>query len=346
VLRIPWALVTLDGELAPGSLGNSPAEANELYERYYDHLEGLGFACLSVDPEIVIADPEHRWGLAPFHYTQAVYDSVMNQVFASVGRERAPTPEQAAPTRVTVYGSPVARDAVDLASGPSMRLGDHILRTSLLAIGTDGATQFPQEVTGLSRATLRTMQMDFAGRLPSFIRATAEHTDVLLWDLSDERDGVTVLPDGTIITRSVDALEIPELSSIHAQGSHISFGSREHFDAWTSQARRFQRILKGAGVFAKTLVLDVPWAHLTIDGEETTSSGGLTAAEANRYFRRYINFLETLGFRIVKVSKNEVHADPDHRWGPAPYHYTQDVYELIVERVLTMIAPGRGGDRE
>ncbi|MDN5685481.1 MAG: DUF6270 domain-containing protein [Brachybacterium sp.] len=337
VLRIPWALVTVDGEPAPGSLGNSPAEANALYERYYEHLESLGLDCLSVDPEILVADPNHRWGLAPFHYTQAVYDSVMDQVFASAGRARDPEPSPVAPTRVTICGSPVARDVVDLAGRTTMQLNDHILRTSLLSIGTDAAALFPQEVTGLSRPLLRTMQIDFAGRLPSFIRATAERTDLLLWDLCDERDGVTVLPDGTVITRSVDALDIPELSTIHALGAHVAFGTREHFDAWTGQARRFQRVLKGAGVLEKTLVLDVPWATSTVDGEEIASSGGLTAAEANGQFRPYLDFLDGIGFRRVTLSPDEVHADPGHRWGPAPYHYTQDVYELIIERARAAI---------
>lgn len=332
VLRIPWAFVTSDGELAPGSMGKTPAEANALYERYYDHLESLGFSFVRVDPEILMADPEHRWGLAPFHYTRGVYESVMDQVFEAVGRTRESAAEPVSPTQVTIYGSPVARDAVDLAASKSMRITDHVLRTSLLSFGTDGAAFFPREVEGMPRAMLRAIQGDFAGRMPAFIRAAAEKTDVLLWDLADERDGVTVLADGTVITRSVDAFDVPEVRSIHEQGVHLAFGTRDHFVAWKAQASRFQRVLKSAGVFENTLVLDVPWARTTIDGEEITSSGGLSAEDANRQFRRYMDCLEGLGYRIVSLSPEEVHADPEHRWGPAPYHYTQDVYELIIER--------------
>ncbi|MGP9706990.1 DUF6270 domain-containing protein [Brachybacterium sp. AOP24-D1-21] len=338
VLRIPWAMVTNEGEAAPGSMGKLPIEANYLYERYYDHLVGLGVRTLEIDPELLIADPQHRWGLAPFHYTQDAYDAVMQQVFESAGRTLEKIPEPAAPVRVTIYGGPVARDAIDLAAGRGAKITDHVSRNSLLSFGTNGAAMFPQEVTGVTRSLLRALQTDFAGRMPSLIRAAAEKTDVLLWDLTDERDGVSELADGTILTRSVDGLEIPEVRSIHEGGAHIAFGTQEHYVAWKGQARRFQRVLQSAGVFDKTLVLDVPWARTTIDGEEITSSNGLSAEEANRHFRRYVHYLKALGFRIVSLTENEVHADPEHRWGPAPYHYTQDVYDLIVERAFEAVA--------
>lgn len=333
LLRIPWALVTTEGEAAPGSMGKSPIEANALYERYYAHLESLGVRSLEIDPELLIADPEHRWGLAPFHYTQSAYDAVMQQVFDNCGRTLEKEPEPVTRTQVTIYGGPVARDTVDLAAGKSMRIVEHVPRSSLLAFGSNGAAIFPQEVTGISRSLLRSMQTDFAGRMPSLIRAAAEKTELLLWDLADERDGVSVLSDGTILTRSADALEVPEVRSIHEQGKHLAFGTQEHYVAWKGQAQRFQRILKSAGVFEKTLVLDVPWAHAMFEDEEVTSSGGLAVEHANRHFRRYLHCLKALGFRIVSLSPDEVHADPEHRWGLAPYHYTRDVYELILERV-------------
>lgn len=345
VLRIPWALVTTEGEAAPGSMGKSPIQANALYERYYDHLAGLGLRALEIDPELLIADPEHRWGLAPFHYTQDAYESVMQQVFADAGRTLEKEPEPVVPVRVTIYGGPVARDAIDLSAGKAVKITDHVSRNSLLSFGTNAAAKFPKDVTGVTRSLLRTIQTDFAGRMPSLIRAAAEKTDVLLWDLTDERDGVTALDDGTILTRSVDALEIPEVRSIHDEGTHIEFGTQEHYVAWKDQARRFQRVLESAGMFEKTLVLDVPWARSTIDGEEITSSNGLSADHANRHFRRYLHYLKALGFRTISLTDDEVHADPEHRWGAAPFHYTQDVYDRIVEKVFAAL-DSEGSDQQ
>lgn len=334
VLRVPWALISTEGEPTPGSMGKSALEANALYERYYELLDALGFTCLEVDPEQLLADPEHRWGFAPFHYTQDVYEAIMRQVFAGAGKTLLTPEREVAPTHVTVYGGPVARDAVDLSASRSMRVIDHISRSSLLSFGSNGAALFPQEVSGVSRSLLRSMQTDFAGRMPSRIRAAAEKTDVLLWDIADERDGVTVMPDGTVLTRSVDALDVPEVRSIHEQGKRIAFGLQEHYVAWKDQARRFKRVLQSAGLFEKTIVLDVPWASTAVDGEEITSSDGLPAEQANRILQRYLHYAKALGYRTVSLTAEEVLADPEHRWGPAPYHYTQDVYDLIIERVL------------
>lgn len=37
----------------------------------------------------MLADPEHRWGLAPFHYTQDVRDEIMQRVLADLDARRA-----------------------------------------------------------------------------------------------------------------------------------------------------------------------------------------------------------------------------------------------------------------
>ena len=104
--------------------------------------------------------------------------------------------------------------------------------------------------------------------------------------------------------------------------------------AWKAQAQRFQRILKSAGVFEKTLVLDVlvgshhvRWRRGHLERWAGGRARGIGTSVAT------CTSSNALGFRIVSLSPEEVHADPEHGWGPAPYHYTQDVYDLIIERV-------------
>lgn len=85
LLKAPWALVMKDSTLARGSFNLMPAEANALYERYYEVLENLGVKTVEPDPATLIGDPDHVWGAAPFHYVPEFYQSILDGIEAATG---------------------------------------------------------------------------------------------------------------------------------------------------------------------------------------------------------------------------------------------------------------------
>lgn len=85
LLKAPWALVAKDSTLARGSFNLMPAEANALYERYYEVLENLGVKTVEPDPATLIGDPDHVWGAAPFHYVPEFYQSILDGIEAATG---------------------------------------------------------------------------------------------------------------------------------------------------------------------------------------------------------------------------------------------------------------------
>lgn len=244
-------------------------------------------------------------------------------------------PEDSAPqVRVTVYGSCVARDTVDLAGSEHFDVVAYIARQSLLSADHDASPRFPAEVEIDSEFQRRMMAGDFAGNLEERLTEAAPETDVLLWDLADERHGVHLFEDGSVVTRSIDVVRLPEMLSAIEGARHIPFGTDEHFELWSPRAEKLRDTLVELGLFAKTVVLRVPWALVTADGRSTPWSMGTSAREANDAYHRYYERLDKLGFRILELQPLGVLADPDHRWGLAPFHYTQDVYEEIVAKVL------------
>ena len=119
---------------------------------------------------------------------------------------------------------------------------------------------------------------------------------------------------------------------------HIPFGEDEHFTLWAPRAEKLREVLRELGLFDKTVVLRVPWALVTTEGKSTPWSMGTNAREANAAYHRYYEHLAGLGFRILELQPLGVLADPEHRWGLAPFHYTQDVYGEIMQRVLSDLA--------
>lgn len=80
VLEVPWALRTTEGAPTPWSMGVRAGDANARFARYYATLHDLGVRTIALPPESVLADPGHRWGLAPFHYAPGVYAEVLRRL--------------------------------------------------------------------------------------------------------------------------------------------------------------------------------------------------------------------------------------------------------------------------
>lgn len=246
-------------------------------------------------------------------------------------------PDDAPLVRVAIYGSCVARDTVDLAGSGKFDVVAYIARQSLLSAGNDASARFPSEVQIDSEFQHRMMAGDFEGNLEERLGDVADTADVLLWDLADERHGVHAFEDGTVVTRSIDIVREDEVLAVVDEARHIPFGTDEHFALWAPQAEHLRDRLEEIDLLARTTVLQVPWALVTSDGRSTPWSMGTSAREANVAYLRYYEHLRELGFRILELQPLGVLADPEHRWGLAPFHYTQDVYEEIVERVLASL---------
>lgn len=235
---------------------------------------------------------------------------------------------------VTVYGSCVARDTVGLASGDRFALVEYVARQSLLSADSDASAHFPQDVDIESPFQERMMSGDFAGNVVARIEGAAAETEALLWDLTDERHGVHLFDDGSVITRSIDLIRQEQVLAIAEQGRHIPFGVDEHYEAWAARADVFADRLRQMGLFERTIVLQVPWALVTSEGRPTPWSMGWRARDANEAYRRYYEHLRGLGLTVIELQPLAVLADPEHQWGLAPFHYTQETYDEVARQIF------------
>lgn len=233
---------------------------------------------------------------------------------------------ESTPTWVTILGSCVSRDTLETMPRNEWPIDGYLARTSLISAGTDASANVPEKLNGSSKFQLRNVWNDIRGDLVATLRGKT-NSSVLLWDLVDERHGVYEFPDGAVITRSIDVLAIPELVEAVKNARHIEFGSDEHFWRWSGAAGMFVGALSAFGLKERTLVLAADWAEKDVAGNSTPWSMGKAAPEANRQFQRYYEHLEQLGLRVVRFQ--ELTADPEHRWGLAPFHYTPETYAAI-----------------
>lgn len=80
----PWALLDKHGNKAhyPGA-GYSPDWFNETVQPYWARIEYHGIPVARVPQHDAIADPDHQWGPAYFHYVPATYQAQLEAITAT-----------------------------------------------------------------------------------------------------------------------------------------------------------------------------------------------------------------------------------------------------------------------
>ncbi|GAA1155864.1 DUF6270 domain-containing protein [Ornithinicoccus hortensis] len=243
-------------------------------------------------------------------------------------------------TGVFIWGSCVSRDTFEHIDPATHQLVHYVARQSAVSAATP-AVQLIKHPALESKFQQRMVTGDFASNLERELTRHADRIDLIMIDLVDERLGFYVLPDDSVVTRSVELIRAGGEEMLPVGSRHVAFGELEHYQRWqrsiTWTSDLIQRLLPDAEV----VLLDIPWAASSSSGEPTPASFGINARKGNRLFRRYAKFAEkALGARAIRIPASQVSSGPTHPWGVAPFHYTEDVYLRIVKQ-LTGAASGR-----
>ena len=240
--------------------------------------------------------------------------------------------------RITVYGSCVARDVASEMEQRGWSVERYIARQSLISAGR------PADVGDLDLSLLRSsfarrsFLSDMVGNLEAQLTAVASYTDLLLWDLTDERLGVLETAPGTFLTRSTEALTAGLYEGLPAR--FLELGTAEHLHLWRPALLRFHSLLQRLDLASKTILINVPWATSTTSGMSTVPSWGQTAMEANWVMTRYVDLVrQETDIRILHVPDELVVADDAHRWGAAPFHYAGTLYSWVADELEVAQAP-------
>lgn len=240
----------------------------------------------------------------------------------NVSTSNAPSVSFSSSPRLTIWGSCVSRDMFQYVL-PQFRPELYVARQSF--ISADNKVAPPPIKHGLdSKFQARLLEGDFAGNaLESIINSAPE---VLLLDLVDERLGVLAHEDG-FITRSKELLSSTWWNEVKS-ADWIKFGSMRHFNLWKPRAELIINLLRSELPDTRIYAFDVPFALRDLLEKHTSPSLGRTASSWNRQYRKYFKTLSKQ-LEIITISPTDAIAHPNHKWGPAPFHYVQSTYEKM-----------------
>ncbi|WP_449465785.1 DUF6270 domain-containing protein [Stenotrophomonas humi] len=231
--------------------------------------------------------------------------------------------------RVFILGSCVSRDALEQAPG-EYEVVTYLARTSLASVGllpVDDA-EVRDAVARLPSAFQRRMLVNDLDKTTLSAIAESAH-DIVLLDFIDERFDLIVSGDSLFSLSG----ELKNTGFEPGERDVITPGSEEFLERWIAGLERFL-----AAVDPATIVLNKAyWADVFPDGSDASSPGWIRSN--NAFLKQLYDALEARwALRTIAYPESIVLADPDHKWGRAPYHYALPFYEHTLQSLRELAA--------
>ncbi len=228
--------------------------------------------------------------------------------------------------KIAIHGSCVSRDFAEFMSWP---VSNYQARSSFATKSTDSV--------GFDESCLMGISSPFQQRMVRWdlLKRKFDVGDgvFLMIDLIDERFDVYLVGESSV-TRSKPFHDCGVLESISGQKIRLERGGDEYI-------RLFK---EGLAVFSEWV--DVPiilhranWASLmrTEQGDEAMENIIQIERENILLERLYSLAENALNPILVVESSSLLIADPNHKWGLAPFHYIPEYYEEIDRQVIAFL---------
>jgi hypothetical protein len=237
-------------------------------------------------------------------------------------------PSNEAVLRVLILGSCVSRDILNFAENGQIKLADYFARSSIASIASDPCH--------LEESAYKSISSDFQRRMvrrdlcKTFLDDVTHHEDfdIILIDLIDERFDLYEMSPGSIVTISSEFLMTGALTSSDRSSERcIRSGSERHRELWKAGISRLFTILAEHGVADRVTVNKVFWADRLEDGTPLPEQDAQQRIAANDLLAWMYKELEqyVAAPRWMTFAESAMLGSPNHRWGIAPFHYS-DVY--------------------
>lgn len=230
----------------------------------------------------------------------------------------------------------MSRDVFTLLQRNGHQLVHYAARQSLVSASYRADTNLVDHTLFSSKFQLRSVLDDFEGTLFGRLRDRSLEFDVLLWDLIDERRGLLVLQDGSIVTNNWELEATGQIKLLPIK-EIIEFGSDRHFALWKTGVERMFTALRDRGGTENQVVFIAPqFARTTVQGTPLTSTQSIHSPEwLETEYRRYSDHIRERypDVSFIKLDDRSIVADEEHIWGCTAYHFSKNTEELLASAI-------------
>lgn len=247
--------------------------------------------------------------------------------------------------KIAIFGSCVSRDTAEFMSEAEVIA--YVARHSVTSL------EFPHGTAGIDLSELtsafqkRMVTSDLKGSGIERIVKNANDLDIVLIDLVDERRGFWKFPDGSTMTNSIEVESCGAARAARREGARlVEFGTDEHFLRWRTGFGRLINELKIAGLWEKTIFLDIEWAG-AVDGAQHPQNDGIAnlgrrwrrlqrgSREAGRELSRGRGLADAWqSMRNIRPTEAEEYADRAHSANSDYIRYRKEAQSLTASSVV------------
>lgn len=234
-------------------------------------------------------------------------------------------------TTVSIWGSCVSRDTIDLATTYSgqLEVTSYSARQNWIS-ATSAPIPYPGDNLP-SKFQSRMLKGDFESSAISTLIDHEPKSDAIILDLVDDRYPTVMLSNGQRFTLSNEALAAKLRDGFPDQRTtHV--GSEEHAQLWVDAAQHVGASL--APFMGKIFVFGGPWAAVDTDGNAVRPPFGRPVEEWNRINAWFMGQLKGLGFNVIELPEELAVSDANHRWGASPFHFIPEAYDYWAGKML------------
>jgi hypothetical protein len=229
--------------------------------------------------------------------------------------------------RVFIYGSCASRDAFELDINGQFEVIDYYARSSIASALSDKPAKDFYSYKLKSRFQQRQVSRDFAKTLPD---ALSKDFDILLMDFVDERFGLFQFSDGSLVTVSAELNSLKIFSQ--NLGRRIDPAGSEKMRMWQRGWLRMVEHLSEKEQLSAVRVNCVYWASTGLPVHESIRD------TINENLDRMYDYcrLHLSPAQFLNYDQELMIADPEHKWGYAPFHYTKALYEETLMQLKSL----------
>lgn len=229
-----------------------------------------------------------------------------------------------------IIGSCVSRDAWELGGACDFDISDYVARTSL-ASSFARPYELPTEFSCKSDWQRRMLEIDCGKNLEGMIRSS--DFDIILVDFIDERFEL-LEKDGSVATSSVAYQGASLGQQAIEQGYQVLPNNDPRRNSmWARGWQDLCRIALETNPHCTIVMNQVQWGyHPSLPAWLTPEK----TEEANRILRNFYHIAERIsGNNLVSIKYDTSLFTPDdnHKWGMAPFHYTQPFYQHTISKL-------------
>lgn len=230
---------------------------------------------------------------------------------------------------VFIFGSCVSRDTIE-ASRSKFNIIDYYARSSFYSLGTKPASYDSSFIENITSAFQKKMvARDISKSI--FSTELPENIDLVLMDFIDERCGLALASDNSVATLSrefsgiidgnVDYKKIPNDDDLYYQGFEKGF-----LDFLNYVGNHKNRIK----------IIKTFWAKVDTQGKTLEKPSIQTIEKQNRKLEKLYSIASKYlnNYQFIEIAPESLVVDSEHKWGPAPFHYSKDFYD---EAILSII---------